>query len=113
MKKKKKFVSPVDFNEYRNKEKQINKIIDELGAQNVMLCLYQREDFIIPNWYSPDHIASMWNVSLESVQDNWGDIQYMFKKTVEQGGFTFVAEQKDYLDEWDIELEEDLVESEN
>ena len=97
-------VTKIDINKFVENRLLIDEMIEKFGPAEVMLCLYQRQDFIIPNWYDYTQIAEMWGYTEESVQENWADIQYMMKKTVEQGGFDDVMEQGDYVDEWEINL---------
>jgi hypothetical protein len=101
-------LTKVNIDNYFENHSLINEMIDKFGPAEVMLHLYQREDFIIPNWYDYKQIASMWGYTEESVQENWSEIQYMIKKVIEQGGFNDVQEQGLYVNDFEI----DLVESE-
>jgi hypothetical protein len=101
-------LAKVNIEKYIENRSLINEMIEKFGPAEVMLQLYQREDFIIPNWYDYRQIASMWGYTEESVLEKWDEIQYMIKKVIEQGGFNDVQEQGFYLDDFEI----DLVESE-
>jgi hypothetical protein len=102
-------VTKVNIDKYCENSSLIDEMIEKFGPAEIMLHLYEREDFIIPNWFDYKQIASMWGYTEESVKENWSDIQYMIKKVVEQGGFNDVQEQGFYLNDFEI----NLVESEN
>ena len=88
------------------KYKLINDMIEKFGPAEVMSVMYQREDFIIPNWYDYRQIAEMWDKTEESVIENWDEIQIMMKSISAQGGLKDVLEQGEYLEDWQIDLVE-------
>lgn len=96
----------VNFDSYFENRNSINEMIEKFGPEQVMFHLYQREDFIIPNYYDYRHIASMWGYTEESVAEKWDEIQYMIKRVIEQGGFNDVLEQRYYVEDFEIELVE-------
>ena len=88
-------------------EKEIHKLIDEVGIEMIMNYISHRDDILLLEWYYPEHLAEMWNCTEKQINKYFEEIKDMITDVNCNGGFNIhdqIADMRFYFKDWNIKI---------